>query len=241
VVIAANRDEFLARPTAPLAAWSDLPQVIAGRDLEKGGTWLGVSTRGTFAAVTNFRNPLQRHLSPRSRGALVTDFLAGDMPAASYVETAVLEGDRHDGFNLIAADRSGVWYGSNRGGGVRRLGPGIHGLSNHLLDTPWPKVRRSRAAVAAALDLPDHAIEAAILEALGDDTGSADAELPDTGVGLDWERRLAPAFIRGADYGTRCSSVLIADAAGSATFTERTFGIDGALAGTRRLAVSVSV
>lgn len=241
VVIAANRDEFLARPTAPLAAWSDQPRIIAGRDLEKGGTWLGVSTRGTFAAITNFRDPLQRHPNPQSRGALVAGFLAGDTPAASYVEAAVLHGDRHDGFNLIAGDRSGVWYGSNRGGGMVRLNPGIHGLSNHLLDTPWPKVRRAKAAVAAALALPDQAIEAAILDALGDDTGSADSELPDTGVGLEWERRLAPAFIRGATYGTRCSSVLIADDTGHGTFTECTFGLDGEFADTRRLAVSVSV
>ncbi len=241
MVLAANRDEFFARPTAPAATWTDLPQITGGRDLEKGGAWLATSARGAFAAVTNFRDPAQRHPKPRSRGALVADFLTGAVSAMSYVQGAVEQGDRYDGFNLIAGDDSGVWYGSNRGGGLSRLRSGIHGLSNHLLGTAWPKVRRATAAVAAALALPDDAIETAMLHALADDAAASDAELPDTGVGLEWERRLAPAFIRGTAYGTRCSTLVIADADGRGTLTERTFGIDGHVVATLRIPISMRV
>ena len=241
MVLAANRDEFFARPAALAATWTDLPQITGGRDLEKGGAWLATSARGAFAAVTNFRDPAQRHPNPRSRGALVADFLAGAVSAANYVQAAVDQGDRYDGFNLIAGDDSGVWYGSNRGGGLSRLPPGIHGLSNHLLGTAWPKVRRATAAVAAALELPDDAIEVAMLNALADDAAASDAELPNTGVGLEWERRLAPAFIRGTAYGTRCSTVVVADADGRGTLTERTFGIDGHVVATLRIPVSLRV
>lgn len=241
VVLAANRDEFFARPTAAAAAWTDLPQIIGGRDLEKGGAWLATSTRGAFAAVTNFRDPAQRHPDPRSRGALVADFLTGTVSAASYVQTVVEQGDRYDGFNLITGDDTGVWYGSNRGGGVVRLRPGIHGLSNHLLDTPWPKVRRSGAAAVAALELHDDALESAMLDVLADDAGASDTDLPDTGVGLEWERRLAPAFIRGEAYGTRCSTVVLAGVDGRGTLTERTFGSGGQVVATLRLPISLRV
>ncbi len=241
VAIAANRDEFFARPTAPLEAWTAPTGIVGGRDLEKGGAWLATSTDGAFAAVTNYRDPSRKHPDPRSRGALVADFLSGTLPAERYVRSVVALGHEFDGFNLIAGDRNGVWYGSNRGGGVVPLGPGIHGISNHLLGTAWPKVRRSIAAMTQALRRPDAAVEAALFELLADDAATPDEDLPDTGVGLELERRLAPAFVRGAGYGTRCSTVLLGTPDGNGTFAERTFAPDGVPGGSRRLAVTLRI
>jgi uncharacterized protein with NRDE domain len=138
-VLAGNRDEFHARPTLAAHHWADRSGIVAGRDVEKGGTWLGVAARGAFATVTNYRDPGRRSANARSRGLLVSDFLAGtERPTAmDYVAHRVAEGDRHDGFILVAADASGIWYGSYRGG-LRRLESGLHALSNHLIVTPWP-------------------------------------------------------------------------------------------------------
>jgi len=223
LVLAANRDEFHRRPAAGARHWDDAPDVLGGRDLEQGGTWLALARRGVFGAVTNYRDPANRIAAPRSRGYLVSDFVRGNASAREHVTEAVSHGGAYDGFNLLAADAAGVWYGSNRGAVVRRLDSGIHGLSNHLLDTPWPKVRRAKAAMTEALDHDGTVLEAALLALLADDRPAADEELPATGVGLDWERRLSPVFIRAENYGTRASTLILVDRAGRARFVERTF------------------
>ncbi len=240
-VLAGNRDEFHARPTLAAHRWVDRPGIIAGRDVEKGGTWLGVSARGALATVTNYRDPARRVPDARSRGLLVSDFLDdADPPGADhYVARRVAEGDRHDGFNLIAADASGVWYGSNRGG-VRRLRNGLHTLSNHLVDTPWPKAERLRRDAARALDATGGALADRLFDALADRTPVADVDLPSTGVPVDWERRLATAFIVSPEYGTRSSSVVTADRDGLLRFEERTFDARGAETGRVVIEVSLS-
>lgn len=227
-VLAGNRDEFHARPTLAAHHWVDHPGVVAGRDVEKGGTWLGVAARGAFATVTNYRDPARRVADARSRGLLVSDFLvdAGHPTAMRYVEHRVAEGDRHDGFNLIAADASGVWYGSNRGG-LRRLGHGLHALSNHLIDAPWPKSERLRTNAAQALAAPADYLVDRLFDALTDQTPVADDDLPSTGVPIDWERRLSTAFIVSPEYGTRSSSVVTANRDGLLRFEERSFDARG--------------
>jgi uncharacterized protein with NRDE domain len=222
-VLAANRDEFHRRPTAGARHWDDAPDVLGGRDLEQGGTWLALARRGAFGAVTNYRDPANRMGAPRSRGYLVSDFVRGNASAREHVTEAVARGSEDDGFNLLAADTTGVWYGTNRGAIVRRLDPGVHGLSNHLLDTPWPKVRRAKAAMTGALGEDGTDLEAALLALLADDRPAPDDELPATGVGLDWERRLSPVFIRAENYGTRASTVVLIDRDGRARLVERTF------------------
>lgn len=227
-VLAGNRDEFHARPTRAAAPWDDRPDVVGGRDLEHGGTWLAVSRRGALATVTNFRDPANRVAGARSRGLLVGDFVTGDEPADRYVPARVAEGRRHDGFNLVAADATGVWWGSNRGGEPARLGRGIHALSNHLLDTPWPKVRRLREGLADALgETSRDAVVDHLFDRLRDERPVPDADLPETGVSLDWERRLGPPFIVSPDYGTRSTTVVTIDRACGLRFEERSFGPDG--------------
>lgn len=222
LVVAANRDEFYARPTAPAACWSDAPEIIAGRDLEAGGTWLGVTTQGRFAAVTNVREP---GIAPGrlSRGELTRNFLQGDQSAASYL--GELERSAYSGFNLLLSDGQALYYASNRGPVAQALAPGVYGLSNHLLDSPWPKLLTARQRFSAALStLPDQQI---FFDILADDEIVPDNELPDTGVPLEWERRLSAIFVRSPDYGTRASTIVAVDAAGGVFFEERSFGPNG--------------
>ena len=219
LLVAANRDEFYARPTARAGRWSDAPQVIGGRDLEAGGTWLGVTDGGRFAAVTNVREPgaaQGRH----SRGRLTRDFLAGNQDAADYVGRLAM--DDYSGFNLLASDGKALWYCSNRGAAPVALAPGVYGLSNHLLDSPWPKLLTARQRFAAAL--PDVPERSSLFEILADDEIVPDDELPATGVPLEWERRLSAIFIHSENYGTRASTVVLQAANGAITFEERSFG-----------------
>lgn len=228
LVVAANRDEFFARPTAAAAPWPGM-RVVAGRDLEAGGTWLGVAAGGRFAALTNFRDPERQLAGAPSRGALVADFLAGDEPPATYMRRVAPLAPRYNGFNLLVADRHELRYLSNCGDGERRLGPGIYGLSNHLLDTPWPKVARGKSALSEALvHLPD---TERLFTLLRDDSTAADERLPRTGVSLEWERLLSAAFVRSSAYGTRSSTVVLGQQRDGFQLAERSFGPDGAETG----------
>ena len=217
-LVAANRDEFHARPTARAEWWPDRPQILAGRDLEAGGTWLGVTRTGRFAALTNFRDPEQRRATAPSRGALVTSMLESGASVAEGLRHLHAVGGEYNGFNLIFSDGERLGIYESVGGSGRELGPGIYGLSNHLLDTPWPKVQNAKARLEAALrDLTD---TAPLLELLRDDQPAPDAELPRTGVSLEWERLLSSAFVRAQHYGTRCSTIIRIDARGRAYFDE---------------------
>ncbi|HSN20258.1 MAG TPA: NRDE family protein [Usitatibacter sp.] len=229
LAVAANRDEWRDRPAAPAQWWNDHPRILAGRDLKAGGTWMGVTRDGRFAAVTNFRDPSDRRSTARSRGELVTQFLiARGSPAAFLASVAARAGD-YNGFNLIVGDGESLWYFGSREGEARSIDPGVHGLSNHVLDEPWPKVIRGRRAMERALALDDPA--PALFDLLGDAQGVPDAELPDTGVGVEWERRLASPLITGADYGTRASTVVAFAAGGEVRFEEIARAPDGSVAG----------
>lgn len=222
LVVAANRDEFRERPSTALHAWADGSGIMAGRDTQAGGTWMGLTLSGRFAAITNFREPGRTLADAPTRGLLVSDFLRGDASPVDYLEGVRERGAQYNGFNLVVGDGRTMAYYGNRDTAVRRLEAGIYGLSNHLLDTPWPKVRRLKAALSAA----DHATDAPLLtqelqSVLGDDRTAPEAELPDTGVGPELERMLSAAFIGGARYGTRASTVLLIDAEGRAHYNER--------------------
>jgi uncharacterized protein with NRDE domain len=225
LVVAANRDEFYARPTAPAAFWDDAPHVLAGRDLEAGGSWLGVTRSGRWAALTNYRDPSLTRTGRPSRGALVGDFLRGDASPADYLAAVAADAERYDGFNLLVGDLTGAHYFGNRVSGdaaPRTLEPGLYGLSNHLLDTPWPKVARGRRLLGELLE-SGAPTTGALLEILYDTEIAPAHALPDTGVGAEWERVLSASFIATPTYGTRASTALVIDDARHATFVERTF------------------
>jgi uncharacterized protein with NRDE domain len=223
LILAANRDEFYARPTRPLSIWSDVPDVYGGRDLEKGGTWLGISRRGRLAALTNFRDPAHRLPQAPSRGLLINGFLTGDAPPADYLEQLQKTAHYYNGFNLLTGDQTGLWYYSNRGNGIVKLQQGFYGLSNHLLDTEWPKVSQGKKRLEDLLRRGDGWDTEDLFTLLADRTVAADRELPDTGVGLEWERTLSPLFITSPDYGTRSSTVLLIENSGEVTLLERSF------------------
>lgn len=232
LVVAANRDEYFARPSSPIHYWPDAPNLLAGRDLEAGGTWLGLTTDGRFAAVTNYRDPSRNETDKRSRGALVADYLRRSIDPASYVHEIDEAGTHYNGFNLLCGDTQQMHYVSNRGGPPRQLGPGIYGLSNHLLDTPWPKVAQAKSVFGKVLDvLPD---TAPLFALLSDDKHAADACLPATGVSLEWERLLSAAFVRSPDYGTRSSTVVVRSFEGAGWMEERSFGPGAQAIGTAR-------
>lgn len=222
LIVLANRDEFYDRPAAAAAAWADHPHVTAGRDLVAGGTWLGIAHGGRFAAVTNFRDP-SRPRGTVSRGRLVADFLIGGDAAGVYIHTIAARASDYSGFNLLVSDDRGLFYFSNASGEPpRQLEPGVYGLSNHLLQTPWPKVTSGLAAFERLIG-NDEISRAAAFDLLADEARAADDELPDTGVGIERERLLSPIFIRTPVYGTRGSTVVLAERDGSLSLDERVF------------------
>ena len=242
LVVAANRDEFFRRATAPADYWSDAPCVLAGRDLEKGGTWLGVAADGRWAGVTNFRDGTSPEPGNRSRGQLVAGYLSGSARAQSYVTSINPAAHEYHGFNLLAGDSAGVHYLSNKEDGPLMLVPGVYGLSNHFLDSSWPKVERGRRVLREALAgnaEPDRLIET-LLAALADRSIADERELPNTGISSDWEKLLSAAFINAPGYGTRASTVMLMDHEGEVHFRERSFGMDGELIEDRRYRFAIA-
>lgn len=222
LLLIANRDEFHERPAAPLSFWADAPDICAGRDLREGGTWLGVHRSGRLAAVTNVREPQDGQRFERSRGALTSAFLQSREPARAFAERLHADAPRYGGFNLLLWDGRELVYASNRPQTrAQTVAPGIHGLSNAQLDTPWPKVQRAKRRLEAWL-AGGEADSEALFEAMSDREPPADAELPDTGVGLEAERVLAPPFIYRPGYGTRCTT-WVQIAAGEVTMRERRY------------------
>jgi uncharacterized protein with NRDE domain len=229
LLIAANRDELHSRPAIAAHWWPTQPPILAGQDLSAGGTWLGVTRSGRFAALTNYRDPEQRRPGTPSRGTLVTSILMSGHTIDQSLETLSRVSADYNGFNLLFSDGARLAiYESVRGSG-RELGPGIYGLSNHLLDTPWPKVQTAKSRLSKALS--ESATTAAVLELLRDDEPAPDAQLPRTGLSLPWERLLSSAFVRAPDYGTRCSTVLRIDESRRACFDEWTWDAAGVQTG----------
>ena len=236
LVVGANRDEFYDRPTAPAGFWPEHSRILGGRDLRAGGTWLAVDRSGRFAAVTNYRQGEREPPAARSRGLLVSDYLSSEVEASSYVAGVEREGAAYNGFNLLAGGARELHWLSNREGRPRRLGPGIYGLSNHLLDTPWPKVTAGKSGLSALLGGREADLVSGLFDLLSDRTQVSDAALPRTGIGLAWERLLSSAFIASAEYGTRSSTVVLVGSDGAVTFVERSFGPNGIPAGEVRQA-----
>ncbi|MCG8684427.1 MAG: NRDE family protein [Desulfobacterales bacterium] len=207
-ILAANRDEFYARPTQPMGFWPDTPDLLAGKDLEAGGTWFGVSTSGRFAALTNYRDLSQIKSNAPSRGELIPQVLSFKGPVEDYLSSLKKNSDRYSGFNLLAGETDGpVFCFSNQSKGFVEVPPGIHGLSNHLLDTPWPKIKKGRKEFERILTA-DPMDNKGIFAMLADKNKPKDDQLPDTGVGLEWERILSPLFIQSDTYGTRSSTLM---------------------------------
>lgn len=236
LALVANRDELHARPAAPAGADPQYPEVFGGRDLEQGGSWLMVSRRARLAAVTNVRVRPFDASHPHSRGALVRGFAASDAGVDTWLDGVAPEAGGYGPFNLLLWDGRSLAFASNHPGFVRHLvTPGLHAVSNGAFDAPWPKSNHASRALAAWLEtgLPADARVADVaplLDALADRTPAPDAALPDTGIGLELERRLSPPFVRDARYGTRCSTVVLVQEAGT-RFVERRFGPDAEVLG----------
>lgn len=222
LVVVANRDEYHARPTQPAAFWPQAPTLLAGRDLEAGGTWLGITKRGRFAAVTNYRDAEPRQSSAKSRGELVFDFLVSAEPPPDYATRLSANANGYNGFGLLAGDGCELWYCSNRVAGPRKLAPGVYGLSNHLLDTPWPKVERGKALFWALLRSKKLAA-VKLLDMMHDSTQTPQASHGTTGADHGFERALSAMFVRSTHYGTRSTTVVLVQHGGEVEFVERSF------------------
>jgi len=226
LILLANRDEYYERPSASARFWDEAPSVLAGKDLRAGGTWLGITRKGRIGAVTNYRDPASIKQGAPSRGRLVSDFLLGQLGPEEYIDKLDGEAGKYNGFNLVFGQKGQYYWYSNRGEGVRSLSAGIYGLSNHLLDTPWPKVAKSKDALVHLLSEQEEPSLEELFLILTDYTIAGDEDLPDTGVGLEWERILSPIFIKSPTYGTRSSTVLLLDVRDRATFVEKTYNSD---------------
>jgi uncharacterized protein with NRDE domain len=226
LIFAANRDEFYERPTRPAQFWNASPDLLAGKDLKGGGTWMGITRNGRFAAITNFREPENIRQNLPSRGFLVRNFLETDSSPENYLKMIKKIGDRYNGFNLLVGTHDGIFYYSNRQTRILEISPGIHGLSNHLINTDWPKVKKGKQLLAEIISQDNFPNMTNLFSILQDRSKPPDHLLPNTGVPLEWERILSPLFITGTIYGTRSSTIFLWDKDGNIEFVERTFTPD---------------
>lgn len=233
LILAGNRDEFHDRPAAPLNWWPDDPRILGGRDLKAQGTWLGVARSGRFGVVTNYRDLQAPVESAPSRGQLVPRFLTGATSPKEFLDDLRGAAPRYSGFNLLVGGTRALYYFSNRGPAPTALAPGVYGLSNHLLDTPWPKLARTRERFNALLAQPEIAPED-LFTMLGDREQAGGTDLPSTGLPEDWERVVSAPFIVNERYGTRCSSVLLVERTGRTILQERRFDAAGIQSGNSR-------
>lgn len=236
LIVAANRDEFHARPAESAYWWADKPDVLGGRDLQAGGTWLAVQRKGRFATVTNFRDAVKPSGKLLSRGHLITDFLDSDLSAIDFLQT--IQGERYSGFNLLVADGETLAYLSNRGGDSRSLSPGIYAVANESLDTPWPKVLRSKSALQKLVDAKA-VNETELLRLLDDRRKAKSTDVDTQGLPFEKAHALTAPFIVLPDYGTRCSTVLLRDSTGRIRLVEKRFSADGVSTGSNEFSFDV--
>jgi uncharacterized protein with NRDE domain len=231
LVVAANRDEYHDRPSAPLGRWPSPTGILAGRDLRAGGTWLGLDRQRRFGIVTNFRDLMRAPAQAPSRGGLIPRYLGGAAAPGDYLAALAPEAAAYGGFNVLLADGESLWYASNRGTPfARALSPGIHGLSNELLDTPWPKLLRVRRGFEAWLRGGGSVDDGELFALLADRTPAAEG-LPSTGISAEWEQTLSSPFVLNPSYGTRCSTLVAIEPAGACFLAERRFDASGARSG----------
>lgn len=221
LVLAANRDEFFKRPTRPAHRWNDGSDIIAGQDLRAGGTWMGVNTAGRIAAVTNYRDLSVERKAIRSRGALVTEMLSVSDPQG-HIEL-LRTSNEYDGYNLLYWEGERMQHFSNISKEISSIEDGIHGLSNHLLNTPWFKVEQGKQRMKDVLARSGNDLVEDLFELLQDNREGEENNLPETGLPKDLERKVSAMFIRTENYGTRCSTVLLVAKDGSVRFEERSF------------------
>ena len=222
LIVTANRDEAYQRPTRAAQFWEDDTNILAGKDLKAGGSWMGIHRSGRFSAITNYRDPGITKEDPPSRGHLVLDFLKSSAPPADYLQKIDQNSEKYMGFNLLTGTLNSLYYYSNQEQDIRQLEPGTYGLSNHLLDTPWPKVQRAKHRLTNLIQ-KDTISENKLFGLLADDAQAPDKALPNTGIPQDIEKKVSPIFIKGQEYGTRCSTVLLINHNDEATFIERRF------------------
>jgi len=221
LILVANRDEFYNRPALPVSYWHDHPTILGGRDLEKMGTWLGVTRTGRFAAITNYRDPSRLRKDAISRGEIVSGFLSGTDSPKDYLNTIRGKREIYNGFNLILGNVSSCLYYSNITNTIEEVKPGIHGLSNHLINTPWPKVVRGKEKLKLTIQDKDFSDKDQLFRILNDSQQAEDEELPYTGIGIELERMMSPIFIQSPNYGTRSSTVLLINRQNHVSFMER--------------------
>ena len=225
LIVAANRDEFYNRKTAAANYWSDYTQILAGRDLEACGTWLGMSTSGKISMLTNYRDLKNINPAAPSRGQLVSDYLKSSITAQAYMQAIESDGKRYNGFDLIVGNPEELWYYSNYRNGITKLAPGFYGISNHLLESPWPKVLIGKQKISPAFQKNDIDPDR-VFEILYDDHIADDDQLPDTGLPLERERALSSMFIKTSNYGSRCSTLVLVDASNEVLFAERVYDLE---------------
>ncbi len=224
LIIAANRDEFYNRKTSPADFWKDHEQILGGRDLEAMGTWMAMTRTGKISLVTNYRDAANINPKAPSRGQLVSDYLIRSDRPEQYLKSVEPMAKQFNGFNLLVGNPDQLWYFSNYQNTILKIKDGFYGLSNHLLETPWPKVTRGKKKLEPLLK-QDGIDAESLLDALYDSQSAPDEQLPETGVGLDLERALSSMFIKTPNYGTRCSTVVLVDRQNRVSFTERTYDV----------------
>lgn len=222
LIFAANRDELYERPTRPAQFWDTSPPILAGKDCSAGGTWLGINQRGEFGALTNYRDPSIQKEDPPSRGEIIPHFLTQKTNSKSFLKKLHKNSDRYMGFNVLLGSAEQLFHYSNQQKQINQIEPGIHGLSNHLLNTPWPKVIQAKRSLAELISA-DKFDEEHIFTFLQNDTPAPDGQLPDTGIPADLEKQVSPIFIKTDKYGTRNSTLLLIDNNGKVTFEERCY------------------
>lgn len=233
LVVAANRDEFHERPTEAMSRWPDPDDIVGGRDLRAGGTWLAMDRLRRFGVVTNFRELQRPSLEAASRGHLIPDYLRNAQGARAYLDGLGARSQAYSGFNLLLTDSESLWYASNRAESfATALSPGIYGLSNEFLDTPWPKLQRVRRRFDPLVTQPGEVPREELFDILADPTqAGVDDALPGTGLSREWEQLLSSPFIRNEKYGTRCSTLVLQEPGGPLLITERRFDRDGTVVG----------
>ena len=227
LIVIANRDEYYDRPTRSAHWWDDEPDILAGRDLSAGGTWMGVNRRGRMAAVTNVREPGGMSPGELSRGELTRSFLSGNQCAEDFLENLQPRSASYSGYNLLLGDDSGLWFQSNRSDGIHKIKAGFYGISNGRFDEAWPKLTSGKRLLSETLHRSTDSD--ALLKILTDNNQASDDQLPDTGIGLEFERLLSSRFIHSPGYGTRASTLIRYSSNDQIQFIEKNFDVNGDL------------